>query len=200
MEEAPMKQPTHVRSWKSSRKVPSFRFRIEHTGQGHVRISLVCLKVTGSQLRKSKTRDPSLITLGSTSTPGCEDVETAREYEVFKHTVRTILKFFTCLNIFSLWSSGERLAIAMNFNNQSLPLASHFTRSLLLLIIIMTIKDEFCFLWFVFTTQCDQHDALFLSPPCLLSSGTPPLQWKQARTFRYKPVISTRGLSKPVAS
>lgn len=79
------------------------------------------------------------------ATPGCEDVETARECEVFKRTECTILKFFTCLDIFSLWSSGERLAIAMNFNNQSLPLASHFTRSLLLPIIIMTIKMNSAF-------------------------------------------------------
>lgn len=80
----------------------SFRFRVEHTSQRHVRISLVCLKVTGSQLRKSKTADPSLITLGSMATPGCEDVETARECEVFKRTECTVLKFFTCLDIFSL--------------------------------------------------------------------------------------------------
>lgn len=168
----------------------SFRFRVEHTNQRGVRILLLCLKVTGSQSRKGKNGDPSLITVGSMITIwwGVRAWVWRRWHSKRKWGLKMYRthysKCFTCLNIFNLCSSSESLAIIMNFSNHRLPLSSYFTRFLLLPIPIMIIKDELCFsVWFTFIPQCEQHDVMFPSQPCILPLGILPLQCKQAWTI-----------------
>lgn len=187
----------------------SFRFRVEHTNQRGVRILLLCLKVTGSQSRKGKNGDPSLITVGSMITIwwGVCAWVWRRWYSKRKWGLKMYRthysKCFTCLNIFNLCSSSESLAIIMNFSNHRLPLSSYFTRFLLLPIPIMIIKDELSFRMIYFhptmwTTWCDVSKPTLY--PALGNSATAVQTSLDHLEQTCSSVITTRGLNKPVAS